>query len=296
MVYLKNKKYFTVKEAATFFGYHPDYLLFLIREKRIKAERVPSSTFWQTTRSSITAYCLEKKKSIKSFYLKDTYISLKQASKISNYSADYIGSLLRNGKIEGRRVRLQTSWRIKREELEKYKLLKDKKLSAKERTKKHFFKSLKKSFKKNTTSRYGLVLGVSALVILLLVSSTSYLKVFQNLFKSTLAQKTKTINLYPSMYSDGQTIVLTGLLMQKENLESGWKNLDAVFSQDLKELATIEEFNVENSAYPFFSEEDTEEINLVKEEMLELAETETDTTEEEEITSDEETTILDSDA
>ena len=49
------------------------------------------------------------------------YISLKEASKISGYSPDYIGYLIRTGKIPGRMVYTGVSWQTTREAILAYK-------------------------------------------------------------------------------------------------------------------------------------------------------------------------------
>ncbi len=52
---------------------------------------------------------------------KKKYISLKEASKISGYSADYIGYLIRTGKIEGRPVFTNIAWQTTPEAILAYK-------------------------------------------------------------------------------------------------------------------------------------------------------------------------------
>lgn len=41
---------------------------------------------------------------------KDEYISLKKAAELSGYSADYIGQLIRGGKLHGKQVYLNVAW------------------------------------------------------------------------------------------------------------------------------------------------------------------------------------------
>lgn len=41
---------------------------------------------------------------------KDEYISLKKAAELSGYSADYIGQLIRSGKLHGKQVYLNVAW------------------------------------------------------------------------------------------------------------------------------------------------------------------------------------------
>lgn len=58
---------------------------------------------------------------------KDTeYISLKEAAQLSGYSADYIGQLIRSGKISGKQVFSNVAWVTTKEAIAEY-LQKDKK-------------------------------------------------------------------------------------------------------------------------------------------------------------------------
>jgi hypothetical protein len=47
-------------------------------------------------------------------------ISLKEASKISGYSADYVGQLIRAGKIEGKQVFSNVAWMTTEDSIQKY--------------------------------------------------------------------------------------------------------------------------------------------------------------------------------
>ncbi len=57
---------------------------------------------------------------------KEKIISLKQAAEISGYSADYIGQLIRQGKLPGRQVYHNVAWTTSKEALQQY-LAKNKK-------------------------------------------------------------------------------------------------------------------------------------------------------------------------
>ena len=48
------------------------------------------------------------------------YISLKEASKLSGYSADYVGQLIRNGKLEGKQVFSNVAWMTTEKALHEY--------------------------------------------------------------------------------------------------------------------------------------------------------------------------------
>ena len=51
----------------------------------------------------------------------DKLISLKEASKLTGYSADYIGQLIRCGKLRGEKVYSQISWMTTKQDIENYK-------------------------------------------------------------------------------------------------------------------------------------------------------------------------------
>jgi hypothetical protein len=48
------------------------------------------------------------------------FISLKEASRISGYTADYLGQLIRSGKLDGKQVFSSVSWVTTRKALEEY--------------------------------------------------------------------------------------------------------------------------------------------------------------------------------
>lgn len=51
---------------------------------------------------------------------KKEYISLKEASQISGYSPDYVGQLIRGGKLPGKQVFQQAVWMTTEEDLRSY--------------------------------------------------------------------------------------------------------------------------------------------------------------------------------
>ena len=55
----------------------------------------------------------------------DEFITLKEAAQITGYSADYIGQLIRAGKLEGKQVYSNVAWVTTREALEDYRSHKD---------------------------------------------------------------------------------------------------------------------------------------------------------------------------
>lgn len=52
---------------------------------------------------------------------KDKYITLKEAAQISGYSSDYVGQLIRKGKLQGRQVFSNVAWMTTEEAIRKYK-------------------------------------------------------------------------------------------------------------------------------------------------------------------------------
>src|SRR5262244_1385185 len=48
------------------------------------------------------------------------YISLKEAARLSGYSSDYVGQLIRSGKLEGKQVFSNVAWMTTEEALQKY--------------------------------------------------------------------------------------------------------------------------------------------------------------------------------
>lgn len=51
---------------------------------------------------------------------KDKYISLKEAAEISGYSPDYVGQLIRRGKLHGKQVFSNVSWMTTEDAILKY--------------------------------------------------------------------------------------------------------------------------------------------------------------------------------
>ena len=51
---------------------------------------------------------------------KDEYISLREAAKISGYSPDYVGQLIRSGKLPGKQVFSHVAWMTTEDALKEY--------------------------------------------------------------------------------------------------------------------------------------------------------------------------------
>ncbi|HXK32065.1 MAG TPA: hypothetical protein VJ378_01155, partial [Candidatus Paceibacterota bacterium] len=160
------------------------------------------------------------------------YISLKEAAKISGYTSDYIGYLIRKGKLKGKKTYSQAVWFTTKEAIEEYnKKNKDQqKKEGKPVKRPNFFQNkisnwLKilhlflRVFKRGTVF---LTLGIISLV------GIYYIINFFNLPVEAGVQ----IKIFPTSYF------------------SNWQNTETVLSQDLDKDAALEEFNKENSTHP----------------------------------------------
>ena len=123
---LKNKKqkFITLKEAAANFGYASDYIGWLIRKGKIPGKKVRSWT-WKVSQKALLDYLNKNKKNIHqkrwtNWLLNQRYISLKEAAKISGYTSDYIGYLIRKGEIPGKRVCFGINWLTTEEAIKNY--------------------------------------------------------------------------------------------------------------------------------------------------------------------------------
>ena len=118
----KSKKYISLKEAARISGYASDYIGSLIRKGKIKGKRVYLNTSWEVLPSEIIKH---RKKNNNlggrdKFLLRQRYLSLKEAAELSDYAPDYIGQLIRAGKIKGKKVYSGTVWLVEEGSLSVY--------------------------------------------------------------------------------------------------------------------------------------------------------------------------------
>lgn len=99
------------------------------------------------------------------------YISLKEAAELSGYSADYVGQLIRNGKLPGKQVFLNVAWMTTKEAIEEY-VNSDKKSEKKSRT----FASLKEEWLSadGLSHMYAYVMWGVAVLLGLFVLTLSY--------------------------------------------------------------------------------------------------------------------------
>lgn len=131
---LKEKKYVSLKQASKISGYHPDYIGHLAREGKLESKKVCIRDAWKIRPEEIIKYRRRKREgdgtaeiiTIKNFkneeskIMSQEHISLKQASKISGYHPDYIGHLIREGKIKGIKECARKAWRVTEESILAY--------------------------------------------------------------------------------------------------------------------------------------------------------------------------------
>ena len=195
MVLFKNQKYLSLKEAAKIFGYSPDYIGYLIRTGKIKGKKVYSNISWQIDKPTIIEYCRERKRDIKNLDIRDNkYFSLKEAAKISGYAPDYIGYLIRKGKIRGKKISNQISWLASRGEIKGYQKLKNQKLLS------------RKNVGQFSIFDFSLRLALAIFIIFTLISGLTPfapIKFLQSSIGAFFIEETKTVNFYSTL-SSGQ--------------------------------------------------------------------------------------------
>ncbi len=115
-------KYITLREAARVYGYAADYIGYLIRKGKIEGRTIYTNVSWQIAPEVIIKYCIKMKNlEIRdSFLLKKKSLSLKEATIISGYTPDYIGSLIRKGKLIGKKVYSGVSWMVNEGDIKRY--------------------------------------------------------------------------------------------------------------------------------------------------------------------------------
>ncbi|MDD5145368.1 MAG: hypothetical protein PHF44_00745 [Candidatus Pacebacteria bacterium] len=113
----------TLKEAAKITGYAPDYIGFLIRNGELWGKKIRKNIAWLAPTKEIKKY-FKKNKNLatrdSSFLLKKKYLTLKEAAKLTGYAPDYIGFLLRSGKIPGKKIQTRSSWVTTVSDINKY--------------------------------------------------------------------------------------------------------------------------------------------------------------------------------
>jgi len=128
--YITSLKKISLREAVMYFGYSSDHIAYLIRKGKVAGEKVYTKEYWKVSRKGLLDYLNGKERtsslknlfkflaSKKHFFKK--YLSLKEASEISGYASDYIGYLVRQGKIPGRKFYRGASWVTTRNSVKEY--------------------------------------------------------------------------------------------------------------------------------------------------------------------------------
>ncbi len=117
------KTYLSLKQAEKKFGYSPSYLSYLLREKKITGKKVFTTVSWLVSAKSLADYCgklknLEAQEKV--LRLEKEELSLKEAAQATGYAPDYIGYLIRQKKVFGKKVQNGVSWLVSIDELKTY--------------------------------------------------------------------------------------------------------------------------------------------------------------------------------
>ncbi|MCP6719145.1 MAG: helix-turn-helix domain-containing protein, partial [Patescibacteria group bacterium] len=238
MIGIRSKKYLTLKEAAKIFGYSSDYIGYLIRKRKIRGKKIYNNAFWKITKKSIVDYCQGRKRKVKNLDTRDRYISLKEASIISGYNFDYIGYLIRKGEVKGRKVSNQISWLVRREEIKKYKLLKDKELLNKDNKKKSLIFDISNLRSKTFNFSKRLTFATFIFVTLYLISGIAPLNFLQGAIGAIFIEEPKTVNFYSTLSTSNPSVV-----------EGGWQRPEnAQGLPEVESVGGINSFSESNSA------------------------------------------------
>ncbi len=175
---------------------------------------------------------MKRKKDIKR--KKDEYISLKEAAKLSGYSSDYIGYLIRTKKIKGKSISLGKTWVINPETVLNYKIKKkkEKKIGKNLKIKKFFWsKKLSRflpAFKHNFSE--GLHYALPSVLVFLIIGISA-------LVIYAFPKKEQKIEVFPTVWS------------LQSNGGTEWQNPHNVLILDLSNNSDLNSFNSQNSAF-----------------------------------------------
>ncbi len=126
------------------------------------------------------------------------FITLKEAAKLTNYSPDYVGQLIRSGKIRGEQVYASTVWVTTPEEVLAY--MQNKKRTV--RTSSSFFK---KKFLTGIFSSYSFaIFVVLAVIVLMVFQYILYVLIDHNLHNKYLAQVSSVAKIDPTVQTFSQ--------------------------------------------------------------------------------------------
>jgi len=216
------KKYINLREAARISGYASDYIGYLVRNKKIKGKRVDTNVSWRITSEELIKYGIKTKnlEGRDSSLLKKKYLSLREAATLSGYTPDYIGYLIRKGKIKGKAVSLGKAWFTTTQAIAEYQAKKKrkKKLSKYPGVQRVFwYTELANTFLR--APRFAL-----PIFIFLLIG-------FSALAIYTTSSKEVKIEIFPTVW------------------QGEWQNGQNALSRELSAEVTLAEFNSENSAF-----------------------------------------------
>jgi len=283
----KPQKYISLKEAARISGYSSDYIGWLIRKGKIKGKKVYLNTSWEVLELEIIKYCRANKQvcfsnkqvcfSNKAFsgkprsFFGKKYLSLKEAAKLSGYAPDYIGQLIRNNKVKGKRIYSGIAWLIDEKVLQKYlkNLAKNSVTNPELLKKKQRQKAIEsigliqdifppelllnaareitgwKPYENKTAKIFGIGwrFSLAAFVFLLLVG-VGPVEVFHKIVEAFSVEEKQIANFYPT------------------NCYGGWENSQSAQGQpeDGKELNETNSAVLRNSIAPIFCEDFAGEI------------------------------------
>ena len=212
-----NTEYIVLQKAASQTGYASDYIGWLIRKGKIKGKKVYTGASWQIEKEELIKYC-QKHKSLdlrdfyflKKKYSEKKYLSLKEAAEISGYASDYIGWLIRKGKIKGKKIYTAISWQTTEQAIKNYQ---ERKTKTKEKISFNFpsYITYIKSIhlipeSGNKVFGFGWRLSLITLIIFFLFSGLAPIKfLHSSLISAITAGETKTINYYSFVsYGDWQ--------------------------------------------------------------------------------------------
>jgi hypothetical protein len=115
------KNYINLQKAAKISGYSSDYIGYLIRKGKIEGKRIYSNASWQVASKEIVKYCRKNNLDIRYCpFLKKKGLSLREAAQILGYTSDYIGCLIRKGRILGKKVYSGLAWSTTEEAIKEY--------------------------------------------------------------------------------------------------------------------------------------------------------------------------------
>ena len=194
----QDKKYIPLKEVGKITGYASDYIGYLIRKRKIKGRKVYTNASWVITPEEIIKYC-QKRKNLEvrdSSLLNKKYLSLKEAAKISGYSPDYIGWLIRAGKIAGRKIYAGISWQTTEEAIENYRRRKTKSQENLLFNLPSYLKLHLIPQRGNKVFGFGWRLALAVIIIFFLASGFAPLRFFQSSIVAITGPETKTVSFY----------------------------------------------------------------------------------------------------